>query len=168
MENSLDRILTEQKSRGRLSLLICVSLLAAAAVLVAMGQVMGWVFLGMSVILGAAMWQRTKKNGQELAKLGDPESVEKELRAEETACYQPFGLTVCRRFCISEKPSLKVLPFDDMEKFEVGLAGDARKVLFLTDKNGVRHPIAETVKDDGNQEDFDRAYRQVRAIFAER
>lgn len=167
MENTLDRILSDQKSKGRLSLLIGVSLFAAAAVLLAVGQVMGWVFLGMSAVLGAALWQRVKRNRQELAKLGDPETAKKELRADGTAYYQSFGLTVCRRYCISERPSLQVLPFEEMEKFEVGLAGDARKVLFLTDKNGVRHPVAETVKDDGNQEEFDRAYQQIRTAFVE-
>ena len=58
-----------------------------------------------------------------------------------------------------------VLPLDDMEKFEVGLQGDIRKVLFLTDKSGKRHKIAETQKGDALQEEFDKAYEAVRAHF---
>ena len=58
-----------------------------------------------------------------------------------------------------------VLLGSDMEKFEVGLQGNIRKVLFLTDKSGKRHKIAETQKGDALQEEFDKAYEAVRAHF---
>ena len=54
------------------------------------------------------------------------------------------------------------------KKFEVGLQGDIRKVLFLTDKSGKRHKIAETQKGDALQEEFDKAYEAVRAHFNNR
>ena len=168
MNSTLDRILAEQKSKAKLSLLIFVSLLIASLLLLPAGQVFGWVFLGMALIIGASLLFRLKRNKQELDKMGDRPQAAKELAGRDTVSYEPFGLTVSRRFAISEKPALEVFVFDDLEKFEVGLAGDARKVLFLTDRNGKRHPVAETRKDDGHQEDFDRAYEHIRRIFAER
>ena len=69
---------------------------------------------------------------------------------------------------LTEKPVLQVFLLHEMSKFEVGLAGDVQKVLFLTDRDGKRHPIAETRKEDDHQADFDRAYQQIRSIFAEK
>ncbi len=168
MEKNLDRILSEQKGKTRLSLLICLSLLVAAIVLVSARQVMGWVFLGMSLIMGWAMWQRLRRSRQELDKLGDPAQAESKMSAYDTVYYPMFSLTVGADFAVLEKPSLQVFLFGDMEKFEVGLAGDVRKVLFLTDREGRRRPIAETTKDDDKQAEFDRVYEQVRTAFAAR
>ena len=64
-------------------------------------------------------------------------------------------------------PVLKVYRLADMAKFEVGI-GDMQKALFLTDKSGKRNKIAETQKGDGRQEEFDRLYESVRALFKAR
>ena len=53
-----------------------------------------------------------------------------------------------------------------MAKFEVGVAEGKEKALFLTDNVGSRHRIARTVTGDGNQSDFDDAYRIVKSKFA--
>nr|MBQ6242645.1 hypothetical protein [Lachnospiraceae bacterium] len=168
MEKNLDRILSDQKSKTKLSLLIFFSLFAAAAFLLSAGQIMGWVFLAMSLIIGATVILRIRRNREELAKLGDAAELQKKLDAWDTVYYPMFNLTVGTDFAVLEKPSLQVYPFRDMEKFEVGLAGDVRKVLFLTDREGRRHPVAETSRDDDKQADFDRVYNQVRTLFAQR
>ena len=168
MKKTLDRILQEQKSRTKLSLLICLSLFAVSAVLLLNGQVFGWAFFGMGTVMAAAIWQRLRRNRQELARLGDPGRAEAMIESRDTAYYPSFGLTVSPEFVILEKPVLQICLLSDMEKFEVGLAGDVRKVLFLTDPNGQRHPVAESRKGEDHEEEFDRAYRQIRDIFAKR
>ena len=65
-------------------------------------------------------------------------------------------------------PYLQIFRLEEMEKFEVGLQGDVRKALFLTDRGGIRHKIAETQKGDALQEEFDRAYNAVREYFSSR
>ena len=168
MKKDPDQILSEQRSKTKLSLLICLSLLAAAVILLPAGQIMGWVFLAMSATLAGTLYLKKRRNQQELAKLGDLQQAKEELRSSETEYYEPFALTLSRRFAILEQPALQVFPFDSMTKFEVGLAGDVRKVLFLTDCNGKRHPIAETRKDDDKQAEFDRVYLRIRNTFAEK
>lgn len=168
MKKTLDQILQEQKSRTKLSLLICLSLLIAAIVLVLAKQIMGWVFLAMGIIIGTTLWLRLRRNRQELGRLGSPEQARARLGSPDTVYYACFGLTLGRDFALQEQPALRVWLLDEMEKFEVGLAGDVQKVLFLTDRNGQRHALAESRKGDDHQADFDRAYRQIRDLFAER
>ena len=157
-----------QKSKTKLSLLICGSLAVASAFILPTGQLIGWAFLVMAVITGATLTIRIRRSRAELAKLGSTEEAEKKFSAPDTVYYEPFGLTVGRDFAVTEQPALRVYLLGEMEKFEVGLAGDIRKVLFLTDRNGERYPIAETRKDRDYQKEFDQAYNQVKEIFSGR
>ena len=168
MEKNLNRILSDQKSKTKLSLLICGSLAVASAFILPTGQLIGWAFLVMAVITGATLTIRIRRSRAELAKLGSTEEAEKKFSAPDTVYYEPFGLTVGRDFAVTEQPALRVYLLGEMEKFEVGLAGDIRKVLFLTDRNGERYPIAETRKDRDYQKEFDQAYNQVKEIFSGR
>ena len=168
MEKNLNRILSDQKSKTKLSLLICVSLAVASAFLLPSGQMIGWAFLVMAVITGSALAIRTRRSRAELARLGGTEEAEKKLKAKGTVYYEPFGRTVGEDFAIQERPALRVFLFSEMEKFEVGLGGTTHKVLFLTDREGKRHPVAETSRENDHQKEFDRAYGQIRDLFSAR
>ena len=168
MNQNLNRILSEQKSKTKLSLLICLSMLAASVLLLVSGQMIGLVFLAMSLIIGAALLVRIRRARAEMSKLGNNDEAGKKLDGAGAVYYPAFGLTIGPDFAVLEKPVLQVFLLHEMSKFEVGLAGDVQKVLFLTDRDGKRHPIAETRKEDDHQADFDRAYQQIRDIFAEK
>lgn len=168
MNQNLNRILSEQKGKTKLSLLICLSMLAASVLLLVSGQMIGLVFLAMSLIIGAALLVRIRRARAEMSKLGNNDEAGKKLDGAGAVYYPAFGLTIGPDFAVLEKPVLQVFLLHEMSKFEVGLAGDVQKVLFLTDRDGKRHPIAETRKEDDHQADFDRAYQQIRAIFAEK
>ena len=168
MNQNLNRILSEQKGKTKLSLLICLSTLAASVLLLVNGQMIGLVFLAMSLIIGAALLVRIRRARAEMSKLGNNDEAGKKLDGAGAVYYPAFGLTIGPDFAVLEKPVLQVFLLHEMSKFEVGLAGDVQKVLFLTDRDGKRHPIAETRKEDDHQADFDRAYQQIRSIFAEK
>ena len=168
MNQNLNRILSEQKGKTKLSLLICLSMLAASVLLLVSGQMIGLVFLAMSLIIGAALLGRIRRARAEMSKLGNNDEAGKKLDGAGAVYYPAFGLTIGPDFAVLEKPVLQVFLLHEMSKFEVGLAGDVQKVLFLTDRDGKRHPIAETRKEDDHQADFDRAYQQIRSIFAEK
>lgn len=168
MNQNLNRILSEQKGKTKLSLLICLSMLAASVLLLVSGQMIGLVFLAMSLIIGAALLVRIRRARAEMSKLGNNDEAGKKLDGAGAVYYPAFGLTIGPDFAVLEKPVLQVFLLHEMSKFEVGLAGDVQKVLFLTDRDGKRHPIAETRKEDDHQADFDRAYQQIRSIFAEK
>ncbi len=168
MTRTLDQILKDQNSRLRLSLTVFCSLLIAAVVLMIAKQVMGWVFLCMMLLMGAALFMRVKRYREETAKLGDREAFSRQMAGADTLQLESFGLTLTREAALLERPYLQVYRLEEMARFEVGLAGDAKKVLFLTDRERARHPIAETAKGDAKQVDFDRAYNWVRDWFHQR
>lgn len=55
-----------------------------------------------------------------------------------------------------------------MEKVEVGIQGEVKKVLFLADRQGKRHEIISTAKGDGMQREFDRVYETLKERLGRR
>ena len=55
-----------------------------------------------------------------------------------------------------------------MEKVEVGIQGEVKKVLFLTDWQGKRHEIISAAKGDGMQREFDRVYETLKERLGRR
>ncbi len=72
-----------------------------------------------------------------------------------------YHLIVMKDYALVRREDVYIYPFSEMEKVEVGLQGKVGKVLFLTERQGKRHEIASCVKEDGMQEEFDRAYRAL-------
>ena len=165
MTRGLDQILKDQKSRLRVSMTVCASLLVAAAVLLIAKQGMGWVFLCMAAVMAAALFLQQRRFREELAKIANREALEKELSRGGGRYWEAFSLVLTADYAILERPSLQIYPLAQMDKFEVGLAGEARKVLFLTDRSGTRHPIAETRRGEAAEQAFDEVYGRIRDRF---
>ncbi|ASS37713.1 hypothetical protein [Mogibacterium pumilum] len=121
------------------------------------------VFIAASILLFYAATAKRRDRDKELGKISDMKAFEAEL--ERAVKYFDMGLMLTDSYAVVVRPSLRVYAFDDMAKFEVGIAEDKEKALFLTDGNGGRYRIARTVTGDGNQSDFDEAYRIVKSKF---
>lgn len=122
-----------------------------------------YVFIVAGIVLIYATSAKRRDRDKELRKIADMDLFEVEVsRAKK---YLGMGLMLTESYAVVVRPALKIYAFTDMDKFEVGIAGDKEKVLFLTDAAGVRHRIARTVSGDGNQADFDNAYRIVKSKF---
>lgn len=161
-----ERLVDRERKKLRDTLVIAGSFLAIGAVLAAAKQWTGALFCVMGIFLLFSLRAKRARLQAEIGKISNPEALEEELaQAQEFEC---FALILTESYAISRKPNFSVYPYGDMEKFEVGLAGDALKALFLTGKNGCRYRIAETRQGDGRQEDFDRAYAWVRNRWQER
>ena len=119
-------------------------------------------------LMGISLWAMARKNKEknfsELAQVKSPEDFNKSM-GKSLLEMPEFSLYISDKYVVSELKSLKVYPLKEMKKFEVGIAGDKKKTLFLTDKSNVRWEIASTVKGDKRQEAFDKAYYKVKDIF---
>ena len=80
--------------------------------------------------------------------------------------FRGMGLRLTENDGIVVGGSLNVEGFGDMAKCEVGSAEGKEKALFLTGGGGRRQKVGRTVTGDGNQTDFDDAYRIVKDKFA--
>ena len=164
MPKTFSEVLSDINNKSKTSLLICVTMLIAAAVMLLTQYSVGWLFAIMGIILAAALYSKHQRTQKELAKIHDFTSFCLQYDSARTK-LELLALTITDEYAVVTLPYLQIFPLDDMEKFEVGLQGDIRKVLFLTDRNGRRHKIAETQKGDALQEEFDKAYEAVRAHF---
>ena len=167
MPKNFSEILSDINKKSKTSLLICVTMLIAAPVMLLTRHSVGWLFAIMGAILAASLYCKHQRTQKELSKVRDFDSF---CSQYDSACtkLELMGLTITDEYAVVTLPYLQIFQLDDMEKFEVGLQGDIRKVLFLTDKSGKRHKIAETQKGDALQEEFDKAYEAVRAHFNNR
>lgn len=156
-------IFEKDQNTGRLKYTVSVAMLAVGAIMVYEKLYLGLVFAFVGLGLLFATWSRRNDRSREIAKINNMAEFEKEF--ENSRKYPGMGVAVTENYAVVVKPALKIYRFGDMAKFEVGIAKDKEKTLFLTDGDGKRHPIARTFKGDGNQADFDEVYYYVSSKF---
>ena len=160
-------IIKEQKSSMKTSLTICVSLFVAAGAVFFVRRTIALFFLLVAVLLAVSLYSMYSKFKAQIADI-DVDEVAGEFISANSRYFMQFELTITDNYVIMERPAFKVYTLAKMEKFEVGIAGEMRKALFLTDFKGERHKIAETQKGDATQRDFDEAYECIRDYFNRR
>ena len=143
MPKNFSEILSDINNKSKTSLLICVTMLIAAAVMLLTQHSIGWLFAIMGAILAASLYSKHQRTQKELSKVHDFNSFCSQYDSAGTK-LELLGLTITDEYAVVTLPFLQIFPLDDMEKFEVGLQGDIRKVLFLTDKSGKRHRTIST------------------------
>lgn len=161
---NFEKLKSKYDKRYKLGLLIGIVLIVVGVATIKM-RILTSV---LEIVMGISMIAMARKNNenikQEIAKVTDPQDFDKSM---EHSLYEmmEFSLYISDKYVVSELRGLNVFVLKDMKKFEVGIAGDKKKTLFLTDKSGVRHEIASTVKGDKRQDSFDQAYYRVKDIF---
>lgn len=152
----------ERQYKGNLVIGIALIIIGLATISMHSFSAIILCLMGISLI---GMARKNKgKNDDELAKISSPEDFDQSME-KSLLDMREFSLYISNKYVVSELRGLKVYALKDMKKFEVGIAGDKKKTLFLTDKANDRHEIASTVKGDKRQESFDEAYRKVKDIF---
>lgn len=158
-------ILDNDNVKLKTNYIIAVTMLAVGVLmLVSIKTNMAYVFIATGILLLYVATAKRHDREKELSKIRDMNAFRAEL--ERAIKFYGLGLMITEGYAIVVRPSLKVYAFDGMAKFEVGIAEGKEKVLFLTDNTGCRHKIARTVTGDGNQSEFDDAYRMVKNKFA--
>lgn len=114
------------------------------------------------IALAVTNMRSQKELKSKLDSIRDKEEFFHQLADSDLIEIPEYRLMIAKEYVLIEQSDIYIYQLADMEKVEVGLQGDVKKVLFLTDKNGIRHEIASCVKDDGMQETFDRVYHALR------
>lgn len=156
-------IFEKDQNSAKLKYTIGIAMLVIGAVMLYEKSYLGTIFIFIGAGLSLVTWCKGIDNKSELAKISDRAGFEREFSNGQK--YIEFGLVITDNYAIVVRPALKIYRFDEMAKFEVGIAGEREKALFLTDKNGTRHPVARTFKGDGNQASFDKVYYYVSNKF---
>ena len=111
--------------------------------------------------VGGAFLAMTNMKGK-LDQIEDKEAFFRQLIAPDVAEFPDCHVIIARDYILVFKDDIFIYAFADMEKVEVGIQGEVKKVLFLTDWQGKRHEIISTAKGDGMQGEFDRIYKMLK------
>ena len=154
------KTIEEQQSRSfRNSEVIAGTLIVIGVLLLFSEQrLYGAIFTVAGICLALGYLSR-KRRFQASVRLMGGASLQKE--AEEGTDFPAFHLLLMKRGAILYGRQVQLLPYEEADKFEVGLSPRGDKALFLT-KDGRRTQLAMTASGDGNQQSFDRAYEIVR------
>ena len=159
-----DKLKNKYERQYKLSMLVGCTLIVVGGIVIGT-QIITSILLGlMGISLLATARRNHVKNLGEIEKIESKDAFNNSM-ANSLMDMPEFSLYVSDKYVISELKGLKVYVLKDMKKFEVGIAGDKKKSLFLTDKYGMRHEIAGTVKGDKRQKSFDQVYFKIKDIF---
>lgn len=154
------KILEEQQTKSfRNSEVVAGTLIIIGALLLFSEQrLYGIIFLIAGIALVCAYLSRNRRFRESVRRMGGA-SLSKEM--EEGADFPMFHLVLTKRGAVLYGKQVQLLPYEEADKFEVGLSSRGDKALFLT-KDGRRTQIAMAASGDGHQQSFDRAYEIVR------
>ena len=159
-----DKLKNKYERQYKANIVIGFTLIVVGALTIAMKTLTAVLLALMGLSLISMARKNREKNLKEIEKIQNPADFNQSML--DSALDMPeFSLYLCNKYAVSELKGLKVHVLRDMNKFEVGIAGDKKKTLFLTDKNQVRYEIASTVKGDKRQKSFDEVYMKVKDIF---
>lgn len=148
----------------KLNLLIGTTLLVVGVITITNKVFIAVCLILMGILLAVMAKKNNIRNNAETNKITSIEEFNKSMK-KSLLDMPEFSLYISDKYVVSELRGLKVFVLKEMKKFEVGIAGDKKKSLFLTDKNGIRHEIAFTVKGDKRQKSFDQSYFKIKDIF---
>ena len=164
---NFEKITGQQKKSIRNHGLIAMLLIVVGILVAFAKQVSGYISLIMGVLLLVTVWTQYRNYSREMEKVrGNLEQFKKEVN--EGKIYDAYGLILTPDYAVVDGRELHIYKLKNMKKFEVGIEERIRKALFLTDKSGKRHQIAETYTGDGRQEQFDKLYGDVKEYFRKR
>lgn len=121
-------------------------------------------------IVGAALAAVNVKSQRELKgkldSVPDKEEFFRQLAAPDVLSAQGGHVLLSKDYVLVYKNDIFIHYIPAMEKVEVGLEGNSRKHLFLTDKKGERHEILCCAKGTGAAREFDEVYNVLRRARA--
>lgn len=153
----------ERAKRLQTGMIVWASLLAVAFICLFSNIMLAMILAVAGVFLAVTNLKSQKELKSKLDVIRDQEEFFRQLASPDLIELSDYHLILAKDYVLVEQSDVHVYQLEDMERIEVGLQGDVKKTLFLTDKEGIRHEIVSCVKDDGMQEKFDYVYHELRA-----
>lgn len=151
----------ERAKRLRTGMIVWGSLLAVAFIGMFSDARLGVILALMGFALAVMNVKSQKALKSKLDVVDDKEEFFRQLTDPDLIEIKDCNLIIMKDYALVRREDISVYPFARMEKVEVGIQGKTGKVLFLTDRQGIRHEIASCMSQDRMQEAFDKAYRAL-------
>ncbi|MGF0032715.1 hypothetical protein ACQRBN_07070 [Bariatricus sp. SGI.154] len=153
----------ERAKKLQTGMIVWASLLAVAFICLFSNIMLALILAVAGAFLAVTNMKSQKELKSKLDGIRDQEEFFHQLADPNLTEIPDYHLMIAKDYVLVEQSDVYVYQLEDMEKVEVGLQGNVKKTLFLTDKQGVRHEIVSCVKDDGMQKKFDQVYHELRA-----
>lgn len=154
------QFISERQKRIRTATAVWVCMLVISIFCTIQGSIFGGILAIFGILLAVFNLLSYRKVARLLDLVGDKDQFFKELESAVTDSDE--NIKICENYVLLRNSEIQVLYFQDMQKVEVGIQGQVKRTLFLTDKNAKRHVILSCFQGDGRQEEFDQVYHLLR------
>ncbi len=118
------------------------------------------------ILVGAALAVSNMKSQKELKgkldAISDKEEFFRQLTSPDVQTAQDGHVLVAKDYVLTYKTDVHIYCILDMEKVEVGIQGNMKKYLFLTDSQGRRHEIMSCMRTAEDSAEFDKIYAALK------
>ena len=153
-----EAFISERKKRLLTATAVWICMLLLSGVCMMQKNIVGIFFLGFGILLATINVLSYLKMKNLLHVVEDKDQFYKELESDSAYTDQEKKILILDHYVLLKSPEVTVLSLKNMKMVEVGCQGDVKKTLFLTGKDGERHPIVSCSRGDGKQEEFDQIY----------
>ncbi|MCQ4688583.1 hypothetical protein NE575_04810 [Clostridium sp. SL.3.18] len=151
----------ERAKRLQTGMIVWGSLLALALICLFSNIIIAVILAVAGAILAMTNSKARRELRGKLDQIEDKEEFFRQLTAPDVAEFPNCHVIIARDYILVFNDDIFIYAFEDMEKVEAGIQGEVKKVLFFADRQGKRHEIISTPKEDGMRREFDRVYETL-------
>lgn len=148
----------DRAKRIRTSMIVWISLLCVAFISLFNNVIIAVILAAVGIFLAVVNVKSQRELKGKLDIIPDKEEFFRQLVDPDAIEAEDGHILVTKDYVLLYKADVLIYRIADMEKVEVGMQGNARKFLFLTDKQGKRHEIMSSMKKSEDSKEFDKVY----------
>lgn len=154
--------ISDRAKKVRTGMIVWASLLCLALISLFNNIVIAIVLALVGIALAVSNMRSQKDLKGKLEVIPDKEEFFRQLASPDVLMAQEGHVLVAKDYVLTYKTDVFIYHIPDMEKIEVGLQGNAKKFLFLTDSQGKRHEIMCCMKTAEDSVEFDKIYAALK------
>ncbi len=155
--------ISDRAKKVRTGMIVWASLLSLALISLFNNIVIAIILAVLGAALAASNVKSQKELKGKLDGVRDKEDFFNQLADTDTLSVQEGRILVTKDYVLTYRTDVLIYYIPDMEKVEVGLKGDEKKFLYLTEGSGKRHEIMSCVKRAEDSREFDAVYGALKA-----
>lgn len=159
--------ISDRAKKVRTGMIVWASLLSLALISLFNNIVIALILALVGAVLAVSNVKSQKELKGKLDAVSDKDEFFRQLASPDVLTAQDGHVLVAKDYVLTYKTDVSIHYIPDMEKVEVGIQGNAKKFLFLTDSHGKRHEIMSCMKTAEDSVEFDKVYAALKECLNE-
>lgn len=152
----------DRAKKVRTGMIVWASLLCLALISLFHNIVIAVILALVGAALAVSNVRLQKELKGKLDCISDKEEFFRQLTSPDVKTAKDGHVLVAKDYVLTYKTDVHIYCIPDMEKVEVGIQGNMKKHLFLTDSQGRRHEIMSCVRTAEDSAEFDQVYAALK------